>query len=220
MDRSRRATNPDNYNEDGTIRKGKKVWHYSNHYKELKYKHAELCRKNAINRHLAINEDANHIRSLGDTLVTEPKNAATLAKKAKETTVNEKGKFNHKKRYGKSILNRCPGAFQAALERKFSATGGTYVEVPYKYRASQYDHTADEYIEKGLNDRMYHLYDGTEVQRDWYSSFLLYCYDSSTQDINKTKCKGEFNEQYEKEKALIEWIKLNKIKVMNSGIKV
>ena len=30
MDRSRRAMNPDNYNEDGTIKKGKKQWILSN----------------------------------------------------------------------------------------------------------------------------------------------------------------------------------------------
>ena len=39
MDRSRRATNPQNYNEDGTIKKGHKTWNYSNHYKKLKTKH-------------------------------------------------------------------------------------------------------------------------------------------------------------------------------------
>ena len=42
MDRSRRATNPQNYNEDGTIKKGRKTWRYSNHYKKLKEKHSEL----------------------------------------------------------------------------------------------------------------------------------------------------------------------------------
>ena len=47
MDRSRRATNPQNYNEDGTIKKGRKTWKYSNHYKKLKTKHSELCRINA-----------------------------------------------------------------------------------------------------------------------------------------------------------------------------
>ena len=36
MDRSRRATNSQNYNEDGTIKKGRKTWRYSNHYKKLK----------------------------------------------------------------------------------------------------------------------------------------------------------------------------------------
>ena len=220
MNRSRRATNPQNYNEDGTVKKGKKSWKYSNHYKKLRAKHFELCRINAINRQLAINEDANHLRSLGDTFVTEPKNASKLMKRAKETTKNSKGKFNRKKRFGKSIKNRCPGGFQTTLEKKFKLSGGTYIEVPNNYRASQYDHTADDYIKKKLSDRLYKLRNGTLVQRDWYSSFLLYCYDYKTNDINKEKCNIDFDRYYAKEKALITWIKANKIKVLNSGIKV
>ena len=220
MDRSRRATNPQNYNDDGTIKKGSRTWNYSNHYKKLRDKHAEMCRINAINRQLAINEDANHLRSLGDIFVTEPKNASKLMKRAKETTKNSKGKFNKKKRFGKSIKNRCPGGFQSMVEKKFKVTGGTYIEVPNNYRASQYDHTADDYIKKKLSDRMYKLCDGTKVQRDWYSSFLLYCYDYKTQNIDKEKCIAKFNDCYKKEKALIAWIKANKIKILNSGIKV
>lgn len=220
MDRSRRATNPQNYNPDGTIKKGKKTWKYSDRYKKLKAKHTELCRINAVNRQLAINEDANYLRSLGDTFVTEPKNASKLMKRAKKTTVNSKGKFNKKKRFGKSIKNRCPSGFQTTVEKKFKVTGGAYIEVPNNYRASQYDHTADDYIKKKLSDRLYRLRDGTLVQRDWYSSFLLYCYDYRTQDIDKDKCITDFGRCYDKEKALIAWIKANHIKILNSGIKV
>ena len=220
MDRSRRATNPQNYNEDGTVKKGRKTWKYSNHYKKLKARHSELCRINAVNRQLAINEDANHLRSLGDIFITEPKNAIKLMRRAKETTKNDKGKFNKKKRFGKSIRNRCPSGFQTMVEKKFKITGGTYIEVPNNYRASQYDHTADDYIKKKLSDRLYKLQDGTEVQRDWYSSFLLYCYDHKTQNIDKDKCIVEFDNCYNKEKALIAWMKAHKVKVLNSGIKV
>lgn len=219
MDKLRRVTNPQNYNDDGTVKKGRKAWKYSNHYKKLKAKHSELCRINAVNRQLAINEDANHLRSLGDTFVTEPKNASKLMKRVKETTKNDKGKFNRKKRFGKSIKNRCPSRFQTTIEKKFKVTGGTYIEVPNNYRASQYDHTANDYIRKKLSDRLYKLRDGTEVQRDWYSSFLLYCYDYKTKEIDKNKCVNEFKRCYDKEKALIEWIKANKIKILNSGIK-
>lgn len=219
MDRSRRATNPQNYNDNGTIRKGRKTWKYSNHYRKLKAKHSELCRINAVNRRLAVHEDANHLRSLGDIFVTEPKNAGRLMKRAKETTKNSKGKFNKKKRFGRSIKNRCPGGFQAAVEARFRTTGGTYIEVPNNYRASQYDHTADDYIKKKLSDRIFKLKDGTLVQRDWYSSFLLYCYDNRTQDIDKNKCLAEFQKQYDKEKALIAEIKADKIRILNSGIK-
>ena len=98
-------------------------------------------------------------------------------RRAKETTVNSKVKFNRKKRSGRSIKNRCPSGFQAALEQKFKLSGGIYIEVSNDYRASQYDHTVDDYIKKRLSDRMYKLQDGTEVQSDWYSSFLLHCYD-------------------------------------------
>ena len=141
-------------------------------------------------------------------------------KRAKETTVNSNGKFNKKKRFGRSIKNRCPSGFQTTIEKKFKVSGGTYIEVPNNYRASQYDHTLDDYIKKKLSDRMYRLSDGTMVQRDWYSSFLLHCYDYETKDIDKHKCIAEFEGCYNKEKALIEWIKTNKIKVLNSGIKI
>ena len=58
--------------------------------------------------------------------------------------------INRKKRFGRSIKNRCPGYFQAQVKRKFTQTCGTYIEVPQEYRASQYDHTVDEYIKKKL----------------------------------------------------------------------
>ncbi len=95
-----------------------------------------------------------------------------------------------------------------------------HIEVPNHYRASQYDYTAEVYIKKKLSDRMYKLKNGTLVQRDWYSSFLLYCHDYRTQNINENKCMNEFNECYNKEKALIERIKAKGIKVLNSGIKI
>ena len=219
MDRSRRATNQQNYNSDGTIKKGHKNWNYSNRYKKLKAKHTELCRINAVNRHLAINEDVNYIRSLGDMFVTEPKNAKKLQKRVKNTTFNSKGKCNRKKRFGKSIKNRCCGYFQSQIEKKFKCTNGTYIEVPNDYRASQYDHTADDFIKKKLSDRMYKLSDGRIVQRDWYSSYLLYNIDYINKRIDKDKCISNFEQQYNKEKALIEWIKAKDIKILNSGIK-
>ena len=84
----------------------------------------------------------NHIRSLGDVFITEPKNARKLMVRSKGTSANEKtGKVNRKKMFGKSIRNRCSGYFQSQAEMKFTSTGGRYIEVSYGYRASQYDHT-------------------------------------------------------------------------------
>lgn len=220
MDRSRRTMNPENYNSDGTIKKGKKTWKKSNRYRKLQAKHRDLCRKNAINRYLAINEDVNHIRSLGDVFITEPKNAKKLQKRTKTTTINSKGKINRKKRFGKSIKNRCCGYFQQQIQNKFQVTQGVYLEVPNDYKASQYDHTANEYIKKKLSARMYSLKDGTVVQRDWYSSYLLYSINLINNSIDKEKCVKEFKKHYDRQREMITEIKMNKIKVMNSGIKI
>ncbi|SEA85336.1 hypothetical protein SAMN05216349_1381, partial [Oribacterium sp. KHPX15] len=41
-----------------------------------------------------------------------------------------------------------------------------------------------------------------------------------TKDVDKDKCIAAFDKCHTKEKALIAWIKANKIKILNSGIKV
>lgn len=182
---------------------------------KLKAKHTELCRINAVNRHLAINEEVNHLRSLGDIFVTEPKNTKKLQKRSTKDGTDKNGRCTRKKRFGKSVKNRCPGYFQMQAEQKFAC----YIEVPNNYRASQYDHTSDSYIKKELSQRMYSLSDGTAVQRDWYSSYLLYSIDTVNMTIDKSKCITGFSDKYAKERAMISWIIKNKIRVLNSGIR-
>lgn len=233
MDRSRRAMNPENYNADGTIRKGKKTWKKSSRYKKLHSQYRNICRIASENRHFAINEEVNHMRALGNVFITEPKNAKKLQKRSKKTERQDKPsvvqksdgteqlvyKHKRKKRHGKSIKNRCPGYFQAQAKAKFERTDGAYIEVPVTYRASQYDHTCNKYIKKALSQRMYELADGTRVQRDWYSSFLMYCIGTDLQSISRYKCKRYFDELYVKYLELEQYIINNKITVMNSGIK-
>ena len=224
MDRSRRATNPDNYNEDGTVKKGPKKWRCSKNYIKDKQRLKALRRKNSINRHLAIREEVNHMRSLGEVFITEPRNARKLMICSKDTSVNEKtGKANRKKRFGKSIRNRCPGYFQCQAEMKFTSTGGKCLEVPYDYRASQYDHTNGEYVKRKLSQRLFSLSDGTVVQRDLYSSFLLYndsIDDTGQLILDGMSCTDSFtsiNRMHEEE---IRRIRLSGKKVLNSGIRI
>ena len=220
MERSRRAMNPNNYNENGTIKKGHKQWIFSKRYQKLRQRHQELCRIAAENRALAIREQTNHLRTLGDCFITEPPNAKKLQKRANpENPVDKNGRMKRKKRFGRSIKNRCPSYLQAKAKQLFESTGGKYVEVPTLYRASQYDHTSDTYIPKKLSQRMYHLTDGTKVQRDWYSSYLLYCVDKTYTQINKQKCRSDFVFMYQKEKNMIEEIICSGKKIMNSGIR-
>lgn len=74
MDRSKRATNPDNYNEDGTIKKqgNKKVrWNKSNHYIKYQNELKELYRKQADIRKYQHECLANYIISLGNKVYVE-----------------------------------------------------------------------------------------------------------------------------------------------------
>ena len=233
MERSRRAMNPQNYNEDGTIKKGYKKWHNSKRYYKLRERYRDVCRKNALNRRYACNEEANRLRGLGDVFITERPNASALAKRAKKTERQEKAavitkkdgtevmvhKYKRKKRFGKSIRRRCPGYFQARIKQVFEGTGGRYVEVPSNFRASQFDHTCDEYIKKTLGTRLYRLTDGTLVQRDWYSSFLMYCADDGYTAIDRTRCLENFHEKLDMEHKVLDTIRKDHKMVMNSGIK-
>ena len=58
------------------------------------------------------------------------------------------------------------------------------------------------------------------AQRDLYSSFLLYNIDLKARTIDRAKCIESFNDFLVKQQDLITYIKVNKIKVANSGIKL
>lgn len=223
MDRSMRAMNPVNYNPDGTVKKGVKTWIRSKRYMNLWTKLKEFNRIAAENRHYAINEDVNHLRELGNVFVTEPGIANILKKKgipqSKEELADPKVKNKRRKHFGKSILNRCPGYFQSRAKQVFESTGGRYVEVSRNFRATQYDHTADIYTPKDLSQRVAYLSDGSVVQRDLYSSFLLSNANRTYESIDKDKCTEAFPAFYRNEQAMIEEIKKSGKRVMNSGIR-
>ena len=176
MDASRRATNPDNYNPNGTIKRGVRLrWHSSKAYRRLAGQVRELQRKNADIRKYSHYVLAARILTLGDEIFIEHMRYRGMAARAKETTRNEKGAYNKKKRFGKSIANRAPKTFMTILDQKLKQYAGTELhEVDTgQYRASQFDHTDRQYRKKTLSTRMFTLASGDIVQRDLYSAFLL-----------------------------------------------
>ena len=96
-----------------------------------------------------------------------------LAKRAKETKTNHKGKFVSKKRFGKSICNKAPSLFVKTLERKVLNAGGSFKAVDtFSVKASQFNHLTETFTKKNLSKRWNTMPDGTKVQRDLYSAFL------------------------------------------------
>lgn len=175
MDNSRRVMNPENYNADGTIARGRKlIWRQSAKYKKLTGKARELYRKNADIRKYQHTCLANYIISLGNHVFIEPMNYKGLQRRAKETKRGPSGRCLRKKRFGKSLAKKAPAMFVSILEDKLIQYGGSLVNVDkWEYRASQYDHLSKKYIKKTLAQRIQMLQNGDILQRDLYSAFLL-----------------------------------------------
>lgn len=211
LERSRRLSNPNNYNEDGTIKtqkNGEKLhWKKTKNYKKIIHQLKHLYRLRNCYVTESHNKVANQIVEMGDTHYVELMNYKALQKKVDKPTeqtdkvielTNKKGetksvkKCKKKKRFGKSLNNRSPGALLTIINQKLRYYGKKTISVDiYNYKASQYDHIKKEYIKTNLNERVKHIGNNL-VQRDLYSAFLLKNYENST-TINQTKCELEFN---------------------------
>lgn len=218
MDRSRRSTNPDCFNSDGTYKKGTKIKVKSRNYKKLLKQFREINRKLSCIKKYEIGRDANIIRSLGDQVYGEHMNFQGLAKRSKNTTVNRNtGKINKKKRFGKSISNRCPGLMVSTLKNKF---GNGYHEVnTWEFKASQYNHITNTCIKKKLSQRIQKLdYNGETItiQRDLYSAFLLMNSNNTLDKPDLNLCNITFENFIVNHTICINNLKANNIKVNNS----
>lgn len=199
MDRQRRASNPDNYDPSGRIKRFKKgqrrVWHYSNGYYKTRAKRRTLYAKRRALLKQSHTMLANYLlENLGNFFFVEKMSMAGLAKRSKKNKTNKKtGRPRSKKRFGKSIQNHAPSQFIEILARKAKACGGDVIRVdPTPLKASQYDHTDDTYKKASLSQRTKVLSNGDEVQRDLYSAFLLSCLEALG-TISRSKCRANYS---------------------------
>jgi hypothetical protein len=124
MDRSRRASNPDNYNDDGTVKKGRKKWVNSKNYEKLRNQRKEIYRVNAETRKISNEKLANDILAVGTDITVKKLSYKELQKRKKETEINEKtGRPKSKSVAGKSIAQRSPATFISSLDRKLNYIG-------------------------------------------------------------------------------------------------
>jgi hypothetical protein len=158
MDRQRRAANPDNYDEKGRIKRGKRLhWKNSTSYQKTRARKATKERKVAAHRKSLHGKMAHEIIALGTTIQLEK-----LSYQAWQ------------KQFGKSVGRRAPGMFVAHLRRTVERTGGTLLEFStHKTKFSQFCHGCGRYQKKSLSERVHACSCGIgPVQRDLYSAFL------------------------------------------------
>lgn len=196
LDRSRRKTNPNNYAEDGTVKRGIKLTHNkSKRYRILQRELTYLQHLQAETRKRQHIQLANHLLSLGDCFYVEKMDWTALAHRAKKNVISEKtGKFKRKKRFGKSIANKAPATLIGILRQKCESLGiPGVIEVPTSVRASQYNHQTGEYTKKELSQRWNDMSEGERIQRDLYSAFLLQHYDPETSNFHLASIQKDYS---------------------------
>ncbi len=219
MDRSKRITNPNKYNPNGTVNvKNKDKWIYSNKYLKLKSMYKELYRKQSAIRKQDHEVMSNYILSLGDKFYVETMNFKGLQARAKETTISKKtGKINKKKRFGKSLANKAPAMLIEIINRKLKYDGLNINKInTYKAKASQYNHFTDEYNKKELKDRWNK---DIKVQRDMYSAFLIMNVNDDLETINRDLCiktYDNFKMLHDKEIERLKGLKSSGYKLISS----
>jgi hypothetical protein len=193
LDRSKRATNPLKYKGDGTINKNNKdKWLYSKRYMKKRAELKEMQRLNRVKRKQDHEILSNTIISLGGDIFVETMSFKGLQRRVKETTFNDKGKINKKKRFGRTISNRAPSMLLEILERKLKYIGKSLNKVNTAIiKASQYNHLTNSYEKKRLNER-WNDFGICIIQRDLYSAFLLMNCKDNLEEIDRDKCNQSF----------------------------
>ncbi|MBT2701120.1 hypothetical protein J7E79_27930 [Bacillus sp. ISL-40] len=151
----RQANNPNHYQSNGVMKKGKKKWISSKRYIKTRSEHRELERKIKEVRKQLHGRDTNQILQLASSIQTEKLSYTAF-----------------QKMFGKSISRKAPSIFLKMLKRKVESQGGRFREFPtYSTKLSQTCHCG-AIKKKRLMDR-WHIYEcGVVAQRDLYSAFL------------------------------------------------
>lgn len=116
MDVSRRATNPDNYNEDGTSKERDEIkgWHFSKAYKKYHNELYEIYRKECEEKKLLQEILANEVIASGDVFNCNKMDFKFL-----------------QRNLGKKIQTASPSMLKSVIERKLSYHGVSINEISY-----------------------------------------------------------------------------------------
>ena len=175
ISRKLRLLNPDCYDENNKVIKGKKMTNRSNNLTKLMNRVQKKQRKMRIYRNELQNKVCNKLLTQGNVIQLEKINIKALQKPSKNIRINSKTNRPYsKKRFGRSILKASPSSLVTILKNKAASRGATVIEINTRdTKPSQYNHILNDDVKKSLNTRIYDLSDEyPNVQRDLYSAIL------------------------------------------------
>jgi len=168
MQRSQRANNPNNYQQDFTAKKGRKAVTKKGKPKKgkRKWKNSKTYIKTAAKKRELERRKKAYAKSQNRKIVNE---VLRHGKQIKTENVSVKG---WQKRYGKAISVKSPGFVQSELKRKAESAGGSFVKFSCQKTALSQTHLTGERIKKSLSERVHYDKSGFVMQRDLFSAYL------------------------------------------------
>jgi len=154
LDRQRRANNPNNYNTDGTAKKRRGEWVFSEGYKQTRTAIREMHRLIAATRKTALNEFANILTALGCSFKTEDVSIRSW-----------------QKNYGRSVGYNAPSLVKNTIFAKAESAGDDTTLIPLKTALSQLC-LCGKRQKKKLSQRVHECECGVKSQRDVLSAYL------------------------------------------------
>lgn len=199
----RRVNNPDNYNEDGTVKNGiigedgkrhRLKWVRSNHYLKVKAQRKELCRKHAVDKILHQNKVVLKLLSMGNTFHMASMSFINDKPEWDEDNRLSNSEYKTKKERRKSIQEGAPSALIGKLGMKLSARGLEPIHT-YKIPENRYWYRHDT----GLSDENFFksgdiVMCGHLVSQTAYRAFLIRHFDEVEGEYNRDVLAREWND--------------------------
>lgn len=192
----RRVNNQQNYNEDGTIKKGfidkdgkrhKLYWRESNHLKALKRELSELYRVHGINKALNQNRAILELLSMGDEFHFADTSFLTMKPEWDEENILSNAAYSKKKERRKAIQEYAPATFLSKLDKKLATRN-----LPPIHRHQLPDNLYWYQHDKGISDK--DLFPGinisvcnTVLSQIMYRAFLIRHFDNAIPNLYDQK---------------------------------
>lgn len=176
LERSRRANNPQNYEKNGTVRKGIFLWHQSINYRNLIKQYAEILRMQRVRREELQRACMEQLLEMGDTFIYEEL------------------PYRSMKYGGRKIEDAAPAAFFQKFRRKAENQGRLCLAAnPLQTRSSSFDHsTGTAQKAKPPLPQAIRVIEGQEIDSQCYGAFLLRHLNPESGQIDTDSCRQEF----------------------------
>ena len=201
LEHLRRVNNPENYNADGTIKKGivgedgkrhRLYWKDSNHYRKVKAELKELYRKHDVDKKLLQNKIVLELLSMGDTFHFADTSFLTLKPEWNEENPLPNSEYKVKKQRRKSIQEYAPAMLLTKLDMKLSSLGLNPINrytIPEKLYWYRHD--------SGISDKQLFTgesmtIDGSAINQTMYRAYLIRHYDVIGECYNQKALMDEW----------------------------